>query len=127
MAPLPKITFNNLNAAEYIIEDYKIHHGKVSRIYSEFNQMGKNSSLSVLSSFRTIFVKLSTQYTGDELFFKIIDSSVEMVRKSANFTQIPLEELELCVSILAVDAFIRCKIFRDPNGVNDVVTKGHSS
>ncbi|EEW7308290.1 hypothetical protein D6Y75_23150, partial [Escherichia coli] len=100
---------------------------KVSRIYSEFNQMGKNSSLSVLSSFRTIFVKLSTQYTGDELFFKIIDSSVEMVRKSANFTQIPLEELELCVSILAVDAFIRCKIFRDPNGVNDVVTKGHSS
>lgn len=122
-----KITFNNLNAAEYIIEDYKIHHGKVSRIYSEFNQMGKNSSLSVLSSFRTIFVKLSTQYTGDELFFKIIDSSVEMVRKSANFTQIPLEELELCVSILAVDAFIRCKIFREPNGVNDVVTKGHSS
>ncbi|WP_349636598.1 ABC-three component system protein [Salmonella enterica] len=44
-----------MNAAEYIIEDYKIHHGKVSRIYSEFNQMGKNSSLSVLSSFRTIF------------------------------------------------------------------------
>lgn len=122
-----KITFNNLNAASYIIEDYKIHHGKVSRIYSEFSQMGQNTSFSVLSAFRTIFIKLSTQYTGDELFFKIIESSVETVRKSTNFTQIPLEELELCVSILAVDAFIRCKIFRDPNGVNDAVTKGHSS
>ena len=47
-----KIVFNNLNAAEDIIEDYKIHHGKVSRIYSEFNEMGKNISVSVLSSFR---------------------------------------------------------------------------
>ncbi len=122
-----KISFNNLNVAEYLIDDYKIHHGKVSRIYSEFNQMGRNTSLSVLSAFRTIFIKLSSQYTGDELFFKIIEDSVETVRKSANFTQIPLEELELCVSILAVDAFIRCKIFRDPNGVNDAVTKGHSS
>lgn len=122
-----KITFNNLNAAAYLIEDYKIHHGKVSRIYSEFSKVGKNTSFSVLSAFRTIFIKLSTQYSGDELFFKIIESSVETVRKSTNFTQIPLEELELCVSILAVDAFIRCKIFRDPNGVNDVVTKGHSS
>lgn len=65
-----KITFNNLNAASYIIEDYKIHHGKVSRIYSEFSQMGQNTSFSVLSAFRTIFIKLSTQYTGDELFLK---------------------------------------------------------
>ncbi|HDO1321411.1 ABC-three component system protein [Aeromonas veronii] len=122
-----KIIFNNLNAAEYIIEDYKIHHAKVSRIYSEFNEMGKNISISILSSFRTSFIKLSKEYTGDDLFFKIIESAVDTVRKSANFTQIPLEELELCVSILAVDAFIRCKIFRDPNGVNDAVAQRHSS
>lgn len=89
--------------------------------------MGKNISVSVLSSFRTSFIKLSKEYTGDDLFFKIIESAVDTVRKSVNFTQIPLEELELCVSILAVDAFIRCKIFRDPNGVNDAVAQRHSS
>ncbi|AHK19987.1 ABC-three component system protein [Yersinia similis] len=122
-----KIVFNNLNAAEYIIEDYKIHHSKVSHIYSEFDQMGKNVSVSVLASFRSCFSKLSMNYSGDELFFKVIESSIEIVKKSANFSHIPLEELELCVSILAVDAFIRCRIFKDPNGVNDVTTERHSS
>lgn len=122
-----KITFNNLNTAEFLIEDYKIHHHKVSRIYSEFDKIGKNVSTSVLASFRTSFIKFSKQHTGDELFFKIIDDAIGIIKNSANFTQIPLEELELCVSILAVDAFIRCKIFRDPNGVNDAITQRHSS
>ncbi|MFT7158620.1 MAG: hypothetical protein ACI8Q1_003653 [Parvicella sp.] len=40
------------------------------------------------------------------------------VLSSLNFDQIPIDELELCVDILVVDAFIRCKIFQNPDGYN---------
>ena len=33
---------------------------------------------------------------------------------STNYDGIPFEELELCVNILVVDAFIKCKIFESP-------------
>lgn len=109
-----KITFNRLDLAKDIIEDYKINHSQVSHIYSQFDQLGNNVSISVLSSFRTRYIKLRNHYDSDDLFFKIIEDAIETVSKSANFNQIPLEVLELCVSILAVDAFIRCKIFKIP-------------
>ncbi len=36
------------------------------------------------------------------------------ILQSANAPMIPDEELDLCVAILVVDAFIRCKIFKNP-------------
>lgn len=109
-----KISFNRLDLANDIIEDYKIYHSQVSHIYSQFDQLGNNVSLSVLSSFRTSYIKLRNSYDSDDLFFKIIEDAMKTVSESANFNQLPLEVLELCVSILAVDAFIRCKIFKIP-------------
>ena len=35
---------------------------------------------------------------------------------SNNYAEIPYEELEICVEIIVVDAFIRCKIFENPEG-----------
>jgi hypothetical protein len=35
---------------------------------------------------------------------------------------IPQEEMEMCVGILVVDAFIRCKIFKNPNNYNYATT-----
>jgi len=43
-----KLIFNNLKAAVAVIEEYKIHHGRINRIYSEFDVAGKNKSKSVL-------------------------------------------------------------------------------
>lgn len=110
-----KIVINNLNSAELIINDYKVYHSKITQVYSEFNQLGKNKSQSVLAHFRKTYIQLSRKYSGDDLFFNIVEKAMNEVSNSANFSKIPLEELELCVTILAVDAFIRCKIFKDPN------------
>jgi len=113
-----KITYNNLKTTKIIIEDYKIHHNRLEKIYREFDEQGANKSLSVLQNLRQEYAKLSSNFLGDELFLKIKDDIIEIIRQSANFIKMPIEELELCVNILLVDTFIRCKIFENPENYN---------
>lgn len=113
-----KITYNNLKTTKVIIEDYKIHHNRLEKIYREFDEQGANKSLSVLQNVRQEYAKLSSNFLGDELFLKIKDDVIEKIRQSANFVKMPMDELELCVNILLVDAFIRCKIFENPENYN---------
>lgn len=109
-----KITHNNLKAAKSIIDDYSIHFSRIDKIYTEFNKQGKNKSMSVLAAIRSFYTLHSATFSDDTLFFKIIESVVSRIQSSANYTKIPCEELDVCVNILVVDAFIRCKIFENP-------------
>ena len=119
-----KIEFNDLLGAQYMINDYKVYYNKLDEKYQEFDRQGSNKSFSVLSVLRKQYYKLLKEEKNQEaIFFRIIDDIIEMVIHSKNYTQIPYEELELCVSILVVDAFIRCKIFENPEGYNYVVTR----
>lgn len=111
-----KVIFNGLDAAASVIEDYKVYSHIVDRIYTEFDNSGVNKSKSVLDSFRNTYLNLSIKYSGDELFFRIVEEVTTKVKVSSNFTQVPIEELSLSVNVLAVDAFIRCKIFKKPPG-----------
>lgn len=111
-----KIEFNKLKNSQAIIENYKIHHNRVAKIYDEFNKLGINKSYSVLSSIRNDYLKNKTTISDDDLFFKVIELIIEKIKGSPNYTPIPFEELELCVNILVVDSFIRCKIFENPEG-----------
>jgi len=116
-----KVAFNDLKAAAGVIEDYKIFHHVVDRIYAEFDNHASNKSRSVLDAFRTIYYQQSATCSGDELFYLIVEKVIARVRESSNYSAIPIEELQLCVNILAVDAFIRCKIFKNPAGAPNAV------
>ncbi|MDR3630005.1 MAG: SMEK domain-containing protein [Desulfocapsaceae bacterium] len=109
-----KIDHNDLDVSRSIIDDYKVHHNRVDRIYSEFDLIGNNKSTSVLDATRRDYLSNKAHLSGDDLFFKIVECVVERVKNSTNYKPIPYEELELCVNILVVDAFIRCKIFNNP-------------
>lgn len=117
-----KLTANQLSIAKDVIEDYKIHHGQVDRVYTEFDKSGHNKSRSILDSFRYVYLRLSLQFEGDELFFQIVDNMMEKVLASSNHVQMARDELLLCVNVLAVDAFIRCKIFKAPSVTTHVAT-----
>jgi hypothetical protein len=114
-----KISYNQLDTARVLIDDYKIHHSRIDKIYSDFNKQGVNKSISILNGIRTEYLALGEKISPDQCFFSIIDKVVQKIRVSANYTSIPEEELALCVQILVVDAFIRCKIFKNPLGNND--------
>jgi hypothetical protein len=114
-----KISYNQLNTARVLIDDYKIHYHRIDKIYSDFDKQGVNKSLSILNGIRTEYLALNEKVSPDQCFFSIIDKVTRKIRESANYTPIPDEELALCVQILVVDAFIRCKIFKNPPGGPD--------
>ncbi|WP_027713729.1 ABC-three component system protein [Desulfuromonas sp. TF] len=111
-----KIEFNSLDASRDIIDDYLVHHSRVDRIYTDFDRGGVNKSLSVLDAIRGYYRAHKSQLGGDALFRKVVDCATDTVLSSLNHEPLPWEELELCVNILAVDAFVRCKIFKNPVG-----------
>ncbi|MDD5089855.1 MAG: SMEK domain-containing protein [Candidatus Wallbacteria bacterium] len=125
-APVPKsfeiekkIVFNNLVRAAALIEEHKVYVHRIGKIYSEFDQQGKNKSHSVLNGIRRVYIDLDSSLSPDEIFFDVISNVIRKVQESANYQPMPQEELELYVQILVVDAFIRCKIFKNPSGEND--------
>lgn len=111
-----KISYNQLDTAKILIDDYKIHYPRIEKIYSEFDRQGANKSLSILNGIRAEYIDLCSIGSPDQCFFSIIEKVIQKIMASANYTPIPDEELKLCVQILVVDAFIRCKIFKNPLG-----------
>ncbi len=117
-----KIEYNTLDTAKTIIDDFKIYHGRLDKIYTEFDKQGVNKSGSVLRAIRKEYILNKKAHSGDELFFKICDSVTGIILNSSNFAAIPFEELDLCVNTLVVDAFIRCKIFENPENAKNAST-----
>jgi hypothetical protein len=111
-----KIEFNNLIGAKSVVEDYVAHSNRVDKIYTEFNKQGVNKSISVLISIRKVYLEKKVTFNNDDLFFKVIEQVAQKIQQSSNYIPIPYDELELCINILVVDAFIRCKIFENPEG-----------
>lgn len=121
---LRKIEFNDLLPVQSIIDDHMIFFSKVEEKYKEFDKQGSNKSLSVLSTIHSKYIRLAGKVSDpQELFLSIIDNLIVLIKDSKNYIEIPYEELEMCVSILVVDAFIRCKIFKNPEGYNYVVAR----
>lgn len=111
-----KILHNDLDATKGIIDEYKLYHGRVNVKYSEFDALGHNKSNSVLAGIKRDYLKTKNCGSADDIFFAVIEATIKKITESSNFNEIPIDELELCVDILVVDAFIRCKVFENPKG-----------
>lgn len=119
-----KIEFNNLKNVKDIINDYKIFYHKLDEKYSEYDKGGVNRSFSVFQAIRKQYIKLQNENkNSEEIFYGVINNVINVIEKSQNYIPIPFEELEVCVNILVVDTFIRCKIFKNPEGYNHVITR----
>jgi len=66
---------------------------------------------------------LKGKNSSDEVFEMITDRVKDKITSSSNFKQIPIDELELCIDIIVVDAFIRCKIFENPDKYNHATAR----
>lgn len=111
-----KIDFNNLKGARGIIDDYNVHYGRVDRIYSDYDKEGNNKSTSVLASIRHDYHANMARLSDDDLFFKVVECVAGRVKSHPHCLHLPVEELDLCVNILVVDSFMRCNIFKKPEG-----------
>jgi hypothetical protein len=119
-----KILFNDLISVKDTIDDYKIYYHKLDEKYSEFDREGSNKSFSVFQIIRKQYVMMQKENKNpQEVFLGIVNNIINIIVKSTNYINIPYEELEMCVDILIVDAFIRCKIFKNPEGYKHVTTR----
>ena len=110
-----KINYNNLNGVRELINDYKIFNVKLDQKYAEFDREGINKSTSILQIIRRQYIKLRNEKKdSEEIFYGVVENIIKIIEESANYKKLPFEELEMCVDILVVDAFMRCKIFENP-------------
>ena len=110
-----KINYNNLNGVRELINDYKIFSVKLDQKYTEFDREGINRSTSILQIIRRQYIKLKNEKKdSEEIFYGVVENIIKIIEESANYKKLPFEELEMCVDILVVDAFMRCKIFENP-------------
>ena len=110
-----KINYNNLNGVRELIDDYKIFSVKLDQKYVEFDRGGKNRSTSILQIIRKKYIKVKNEKKySEEIFYGVVENIIKIIEESANYKKLPFEELEMCVDILVVDAFMRCKIFENP-------------
>lgn len=119
-----KIEYNNLTDIKEIINDYKIYHSNVNGKYMIFDKSGVNKSLTILQTIRNKYFEACKELNNEcEIFLMVMNKVTEIILNSNNYVKIPYEELEFCVGIIVVDAFIRCKIFKNPEGYNYVITR----
>lgn len=111
-----KVSFNNLSSTgKEVIETYKQYYLSVQAIYEEYAKMGQMKSKAVLQKLHKIYVGLKHKHIGDALFEAIQKEIVrQLSMKNLADRQFTREQLEMCVDILMVHAFIECKIFEKP-------------
>jgi len=120
-----KVTFNDLNLIkETTIDEYKVYYNKVDSIYKVFDHEGQNKRVSVLRKVTSFYEKeIIKPIENVERFFNVVNSIKDYILESNNIEVIEEDILEMCVRIIVVDAFIRCKIFRNPKEYSHVITK----
>jgi len=115
-----KIDFNHLEGRKRLINDYKLYIGKLNAVYGEFVDNGTDYSFIILQNLSDIYSRYFGQYESNALFDKIVDETRVVALNSRSAEDIPVDRLNVCINVIVVDAFIRCRIFEDPEGYSYV-------
>ncbi|MDD5259485.1 MAG: hypothetical protein PHD29_05915 [bacterium] len=119
-----KITYNLVKRNKVLIEEQKIFHSKINELYNELEIQGSFKKDKLLRNIRTVYLKIKGKYVGDSA------SPMDIVRQNADNiiedvedellvligagSQSYEEDINFGISIILVDAFMRCKILEEP-------------
>lgn len=111
----PKIDKNKLEKWNELIHEYYVYSNEVDKIYRQFDAESMNQSMAVLFKLNELYLTLKPKYQADDLFDKMKDEVYNIVDGDATCSPIlTKEQLELNISLVLIDAFIKCKIFEKP-------------
>ena len=115
-----KIDFNHLEERRRLINDYKLYIGKLNAVYGEFVDNGTDCEFIILQNLSDMYSRYLGQYESNALFDKIVDEDRDLALNSKSAEDIPVDRVNVCINVIVVDAFIRCRIFEDPEGYSYV-------
>lgn len=129
--PTPHV-FNIVNKIEYnsvvrnrdLINEYKVFYSRIASLYAELEIQGSFKKEKLLRNIRQIYFKIRGKYVGiSDNAIAIIQSNAdniiedieeELIKSCDAFQTIFEEDISFGVSIIMVDAFMRCKILEEP-------------
>lgn len=113
-----KIIHNSLSEMKEFIHEKAEFYGCLNRIYQAYLSQGKNKQRVVLSKVSSLYIKNKQKCLSSvDLYFEVFYEIKEFVKNSANYNkEITEDNLEFCIHIILIDAFIKCKIFESPEG-----------
>jgi hypothetical protein len=122
-----KIKYNQVFENKGIIQEYSGYQGKLNTLYIEFERDGNGRKDSLLRNVKQIYIEAkgkllkaddslaNIQQHADELFNYVKRRLHELIDDSKNNDDtLPYEDVEFAVTIVMVDAFMRCKMLEEP-------------
>jgi hypothetical protein len=116
--PQEKIQYNNVIRYKPIIEEYKVYQGKLNKLYEEIEIAGSTRKEFLLLNIKNIYLKEKAAFdTIDKIRANadnIIDSVKDKLWELVENADLDREVIEVALTILIVDAFMRCNILEEP-------------
>jgi len=119
-----KINYNDVKRNRYLIEEYKVFYSKVNSIYTELESQGSFKKNKLLKNVRQLYLKLKGKYVSDKeneladiklnadnIIEELDEQIYQLVKSDGDFYR---EDITYGISIILVDAFMRCKILEEP-------------
>jgi len=119
-----KISYNSIKRNKPLIDEYKVFYSRLNELYTELEIQCSFKKEKLLRNIKTIYLKIKGKYVGDspnpiDLIKENADNIIEDIeqelaelieRDSKRYE----EDVTFGVSIIMVDAFMRCKILEEP-------------
>lgn len=119
-----KIKHNSIKRNKALIEEYKVFYSKISALYEELETQGSFKKDKLLRNIKKIYLKTKGKYVGDssepmkvtrDNADDIIEDIEDYLIKSCNTgAQCSEEDISFGITVILVDAFMRCKILEEP-------------
>jgi len=119
-----KIQYNSIKRNKSLIDEYKIFYSKINSLYNELEEQGSFKKENLLRNIRTVYLKVKGKYAkdsdnpmqairanADTIIEDVEDEIFKIVEEDKEFYH---EDISFGISVIMVDAFIRCKILEEP-------------
>jgi len=122
-----KINHNDIKRNKAMIDEYKVFYRKVNSLYQTLEEQGSFKKENLLRNIKSIYVQVKGKYVGNDANPMLIirdnaDNIIEDVQErllimAEEKTKNYAEDISFGLSIIMVDAFMRCKILEEPPAV----------
>jgi hypothetical protein len=119
-----KINYNAIKRNKSLINEYKIYYNKINSLYDELEIQGSFKKEKLLRNIKLLYVKIKGSYVknsdnpmqlicdnADNIIEDILDKLLEEAEKDKKKF---IEDITFGISVIMVDAFMRCKILEEP-------------
>ncbi|MBD9093084.1 MAG: hypothetical protein EGQ20_11220 [Bacteroides oleiciplenus] len=118
-----KISYNNIKRNKCLIEEYGGYYGKINSLYGELESQGSFKKEKLLRNIRIVYLKTKGKYTqgvsdpmpiikekADDIIEDIENEFISLATDTNKYQ----EDISFGISVVLVDAFMRCKILEEP-------------